>query len=115
MSSEKKLRATLLAAIAITTIGAVDPFGKGHHLPSPRQYLAIVVLWGSLGLVENVGGRVSGAAGNLSVLTLLAMAVLGPFGTTAIRFLEDTAAFFGSEVVVPDASYAGESGGGELA
>jgi hypothetical protein len=91
--------------ILVQTIGAVDLPGKAsatsplggagtRKMPSPRVYVPIVVLWGILGLVAETGAEQSRLASKLSLLVLLTGALLGPFGTTAIKFLNTVSTNF---------------------
>jgi hypothetical protein len=95
VTAEKRLAATHAAALAVQTVGALDPFGKGKvALPSPRVYVAIFVLWSLLGLVAQGSERLARAAANLSVLVLLTAAVMGPFGAKLTGFLQFSARNF---------------------
>ncbi len=82
LKPSRVITATLFAMIATQTVGSVD---AKHRLPSPRQYVAITVLWGILLLMADTGlGKL---AARLSTLILLTGMVLGPFGSTAVGFL----------------------------
>ena len=86
MSPGRTLSATFWAMILVQTIASADIFTKGpRKLPAPKQYVAIGVLWAILHMFE--GTRFARVAAQLSVLVLLAGAVLGPFGGVAIGFL----------------------------
>ena len=95
--SEQRLGATLLAAIAVETIGAVDPFHGRSQMPSPRRYIATILLWFVLGLVAQIGERAARMAGQLAALIVVTMTVLGPFGARAVRFLNQAAHTFPAE------------------
>lgn len=93
--SDKLLATTLVAALAVETIGAVDPFGPGKvYLPAPRRYLATWLLWFVLGLASATGAAGTRLAGHLSLLVLLTMVVIGPFGRKVIGFLDSAGRFF---------------------
>jgi hypothetical protein len=91
MSGQRVLGATMSGALAVQTIAAVAPFGGGVYLPPPRVYVAIWTLWGLLGLVAGLGARAERLAGRFSLLVLLSMAVLGPFGRKAVTFIDTVA------------------------
>lgn len=92
----KALAATFLAKIFVDTIGAIDPFGGKVYLPSPARYMATFLLWGILGIVAGFGPNAARVAGRIGAVTLLAAAVLGPFGAKAVGFLETVAHAEGS-------------------
>ncbi len=86
MSPARTLSATFWAMVLVQTIGSTDIFTDGpRKLPAPKQYVAIGVLWAILHLFE--GTRLERPAAALSVVVLLAAAVLGPFGVVALSFL----------------------------
>jgi peptidoglycan/LPS O-acetylase OafA/YrhL len=99
--SERRLGATLLAAIALETIGAVDPFTGRSQMPSPARYVATIVLWFVLGLAAQLGERMARVAGQLATLIVLTMAVLGPFGKRAVDFLNRVATTFPAQQETP--------------
>jgi hypothetical protein len=86
--------------VALQTIGSVDITGKGpRKLPAPKVYVAIVIVWSILGLVSDAGqSRAAALMGWLMVLTGM---VVGPFGTTAVKFLNTVAANFGAAPIQP--------------
>lgn len=88
MNPERTVSNTFWAMVLVQTIGSVDVFTAGpRKMPAPRQYVAIGVLWSILHMAA--GSRSFGRlAAGLSILTLLAAAVLGPFGAQAVTFLE---------------------------
>lgn len=88
MRAGATLAATFLAAILIETIGAVDPLGGGPQLPSPRRIAATCTVWFVLGLAGSLGHTAARAAAQLSLLVLLTMLVVGPFGKKALTFLQ---------------------------
>ena len=115
MSGEKLLSATLLAALGVQTIGNLDPFG-GVKLPPPRAYVAILTLWGILGLVAQASPNAARWSSRLSVLVLLTAATVGPFGRKAIDFLNLIARQFPIAPPSPQTSSPAPStlGGGSL-
>jgi hypothetical protein len=92
--SQKTLAATMTAALAVEAVAATSPFGGKVYLPPPRVFLAIWLLWFILGLVAATGPRLARLAGQFSLLLLLTMAVVGPFGRKALDFLTRATTFF---------------------
>lgn len=88
----KTLAATFVAKIFVDAIGGLDPFGGKVYLPSPARFMATFLLWSVLGVVAGVGPNASRIAGRIAAITLLAAAVLGPFGGKAIAFFKAAAA-----------------------
>jgi hypothetical protein len=84
----KTLAATFVAKMFVDTVGALDPFGGKVYLPSPARFMGTFLLWGLLGMVAAFGPNASRVAGRIAAVTLLAAAVLGPFGAKAIAFLK---------------------------
>lgn len=71
--------------VALQTMGSVDMPGKGpRKMPSPRSYVAIIVLFTTLHLVSDAGAP--RAAGMMAWVSVLAGMVLGPFGKTLSNF-----------------------------
>lgn len=71
--------------ILVQTIGSVDMPGYGaRKLPSPRQYLAIVVAWMVLFLAAGIGQQARRAAASLAWLLVVTGMVIGPFGKRLI-------------------------------
>lgn len=79
--------------VALQTIGSVDMPGRGpRKMPSPRAYAAIIVTWGILQLIADAGGERAGRATKVTAwVIVLAGMVLGPFGATFVKFLNNTA------------------------
>lgn len=88
---QKLLGTTLTGALAVETIGAIDPFGGKTFLPSPRRYAATWVVWFVLGMIAAGGGKAADMAGQFSVLVLTTMIFVGPFGKKAITFFRGVA------------------------
>lgn len=83
------------AMVGVQTIGSVDLPGHGDRkLPAPKQYVAIVVLWGLLGFVADLSAGAARAASALSVLLLLTGMVLGPFGKRFVSFISGVSSLF---------------------
>jgi hypothetical protein len=91
--SDKKLGTTLMAALAVETIGQLG----GKQLPAPRQYLATWLLWFVLGLVAGLGERAERFAWQLSALVVLTMMIVGPFGNRLLGFLNGVGRLFPTE------------------
>ena len=74
------------AALTIETVGALDPFGPEKvQLPSPRTYVATLVVWWVLGLVAGIGPSATRAASALGWLVVLLRLVTPPFGPKVLR------------------------------
>lgn len=87
MSDAKTVQNTLWIMILAQTIGSVDLPGQGaRKLPSPRAYVAIIVLWTTLGAIAET--RYSKLASRMSVALVITGAVLGPFGQRFVSFLK---------------------------
>jgi len=82
--------------VLIQTIGSVDLPGHGERkLPAPRAYVAIVVAYGILSLVADIPAKgARRAASAMAWVMVLAAAVVGPFGTTIIDFINGVATKF---------------------
>jgi hypothetical protein len=79
--------------IVLQTIGSVDMPGKGpRKLPAPRAYAAIIVTWGVLQLVADMGGERAGrAAKSVAWVIALAGMVIGPFGSVVTNLFNSVA------------------------
>lgn len=80
--------------VFLQTIGSVDMPGRGERkLPSPRSYVSIIVLFSLLQIIASAGAQ--RAASVMAWITVLLGLVKGPFGKTAIDFLNNIAQNFG--------------------
>jgi len=78
------------AMVILQTIGSVDTPGKGERkMPAPRSYVAIIVLFGTLGLFADAGYE--RAANVMAWVTVLVGVVIGPFGKTLSNFYNSIA------------------------
>ena len=91
MNPHRVLSSTYLAALAVNTVGAIDPLGGGAQMPSPKAFLATVTVWSVLGLVAGFGASAARASAQLAVLLLLTMVVVGPFGKKVVAFGQELA------------------------
>ena len=93
MSDAKTVQTTMWAMILIQTIGSVDLPGSGaRKLPSPRAYVAIIVLWSTLTMLAETSA--SKFASRMAVALVFTGAVVGPFGQRFASFLNTTAHLF---------------------
>ncbi len=95
-SGQKLLGSTLTAALAVETVGAIDPYAGRVYLPSPRTYLATWIVWFVLGVIASAGGRTARTAGQFSIVVLLTM-MMGPFGQKAIALVKKLGDFFSTQ------------------
>jgi hypothetical protein len=91
------LQTSFWVMVLIQSIGSVDMPGRGQRkMPSPRQYIAIVVTWTVLFLIAGVGEGARRATASLGWLMVLAGMVIGPFGVRVIGLFNTVATNFGS-------------------
>jgi hypothetical protein len=100
VNTEKLLGSTMLAALALATVGA----GK---FPPPHRYTGIFALWFLLGIVAGFGAGAARFCGALSSLVVLTMA-MGVSGKRALAWLSGVGPRLGT---VPPASSAPSAGG----
>lgn len=82
MDYGESLQASFWTMMALQTIGSIDMPGAGERkMPSPRSYLAVIVMWAILQLFADTGGSRGRLASSLGWLTVLTGMVVGPFGT----------------------------------
>lgn len=87
------LQASFWVMVLLQTIGSVDAPGRGpRKMPAPRAYAAVIVTWGILQLVADMGGERAGRAAKAMawVIVLVGM-VLGPFGSALTNLLNSVA------------------------
>jgi len=83
--SENSVTAAFWVMVALQTMGSVDMPGRGDRkMPSPRAYVAILVLFGTLHLIADAGAQ--RAASVMAWVTVLTGLVIGPFGTRLTNF-----------------------------
>jgi hypothetical protein len=76
--------------VFLHTLGSVDMPGKGERkMPSPRSYVAIIALFGILGVVADAGAERAAAAA--AWITVLLALVKGPFGGQLTNFVNAVA------------------------
>lgn len=77
--------------------------GKGpRKMPSPRNYAALIVAWGTLQLVADMG--MERAAKAIAWVLVLGGLVLGPFGTIVSNALNSVSSTVGSSSAPPTTS-----------
>jgi hypothetical protein len=104
------LQTSFWLMVALQTIGSVDMPGKGaRKLPSPRQYLAILVAWLVLGIAADISERAAKPAAMFGWLLVLAGMVAGPFGSRAVSLMNTVSGRFGVPPAPAAASAAGVS------
>ena len=98
MNYDRQLHSAFWLTIAVLTIGAVDMPGKGRRkLPSPRNYVAAIVVYAVLGLISDFGnGKAAAVMGWVTVLTGM---VAGSFGKAVIGFLNTVSSKFAVQPV----------------
>ena len=88
--SVNSLQTSFWIMIILQTIGSVDMPGRGpRKMPSPRSYAAIIVAWGILQIIADVGKERAAAA--VAWVIVLAGIVLGPFGQTLVNLFNSAA------------------------
>ena len=108
MNPDRQLHGSFFLMLAVQTIGALDMPGKGKRkLPSPRTYVAAIVVWAILGLVSDAGA--SRAAAVMGWVTVLTATVVGPFSKGILNFFDTVSTKF---IATPsDTGEGGATGG----
>lgn len=89
MNYDRQIQTSFFVMLAVQTIGSIDMPGKGKRkLPSPRAYVAAVVVWAVLGIVP------SKAAAVVGWVTVLTAIVVGPFSQGVLHFFDTIATKF---------------------
>lgn len=104
----ESLQTSFWVMVLIQTIGSVDMPGRGaRKMPSPRDYVAIVVTWMVLMLISGISQQVQRATAAMGWLLVVAGMVLGPFGQRMVSFFKTVAQNF---AIAPQTSTSGSSG-----
>lgn len=90
MNPAQTVETTFWAAIALRTIGAVDPKNGPRYLPPPSAYVAIYVTWMVLGLFTRT--RFARGAAMASLVLTLTTLVLGGAGAKLVGLFQTIAA-----------------------
>lgn len=91
MQDEQSIGAAMWIMVIIQTMTAVDLPGRGaRKLPAPRAYVPIIVGFGIVQLIADMG--FTRAAKALAWITVVSATVLGPFGKMLVSFLDSVAA-----------------------
>lgn len=93
--SDSSINASFWVMILLQTFGSFDPIaGSGpRKMPSPAAYVPVVVTWGVLQLVADMGFK--RGASKFGWLMVLAGVVIGPFGKKLIGFINWIATIYG--------------------
>lgn len=75
------------------------PGSGARKLPSPRQYVAIVVTWLILQLIADISEQARRAATVTGWILVLTGMVVGPFGKRFVSFLQTVGAEFSNAPV----------------
>ena len=87
MNTDSQITASMWVMIALQTIGSLDLPGKGpRKLPSPKQYVAIVIAWSVLHLMADA--NYEKPAATMGWVFVAAGMLIGPFGTTVINLFK---------------------------
>jgi uncharacterized protein YhhL (DUF1145 family) len=91
VDSSQSIEAAMWVMVVLQTLGAVDMPGRGKRkLPSPRVYVSVIISFGVLELLADMG--LEKAAKYMAWVIVVATLVLGPFGTKLSGFLNVVAA-----------------------
>lgn len=89
MQPETSLNASFWVMIGLQTLGSVDPKNGPRKLPSPKNYVAALIVWAGLELLADTRyARGAAVAGWVMVLTSL---VVGPSGQKLTDFFTNVA------------------------
>lgn len=95
--NEESLQTSFWVMVVVQTIGSVDMPGKGaRKMPSPRQYVAIVVTWLVLMFVAGINEQTARATRAIGWALVLTGMVIGPFGKRLVSLFNGIAGTIGS-------------------
>lgn len=95
--NEESLQTSFWVMVVVQTIGSVDMPGRGaRKMPSPRQYVAIVVTWLVLMFVAGINESTARATKAVGWALVLTGMVIGPFGKRAVSLFNNIGTTFGS-------------------
>lgn len=103
MSGSRTLAGTYVGALTIDTLGAIAPWSGGPTLPKPSALAGTWTLWFLLGLVSSFGERMERLAGQLSLLVLASMVVVGPYGDKVVAAMQKLASIYHAPYAQPGA------------
>jgi hypothetical protein len=90
--NEGSLQTSFWVMVMVQTIGSVDMPGRGQRkMPSPRQYVAILVTWLVLQLIAGISAGAARATAAIGWLLVLVGMVVGPFGQRVISLFTSVA------------------------
>lgn len=105
--NENGLQTSFWVMIIVQTLGSVDMPGHGpRKMPSPRQYVAILVTWLVLELVAGINAGAEKATAAIGWALVLTGLVVGPFGRQVINLFSVVSTQFSSSSPVPAAQQA---------
>lgn len=93
MNPSETVETTLLGAIILRTLGAIDPESGSSYMPAPSSFVAIFATWTVLGFLADT--RWARTARAMSIVLLLSMLVLGGAGQLLINFMGTISSRFG--------------------
>lgn len=106
------LQTSFWVMVVVQTIGSVDMPGKGaRKMPSPRQYIAIVVTWLVLMFIAGINDGTARATRAIGWALVATGMFVGPFGKRVISLFNSIASTFGS--TTPAQSVAGVAAAGQ--
>lgn len=93
--NEESLQTSFWLMVVVQTIGSVDMPGRGaRKMPSPRQYVAIVVTWLVLMFIAGINDGAARATKAIGWVLVLVGMVIGPFGKRVISLFNTIATNF---------------------
>lgn len=90
--NQESLQTSFWIMVVVQTIGSVDMPGKGaRKMPSPRQYVAIVVTWLVLMFVAGINESTARATKAIGWALVVTGMVIGPFGKRVVSLFNSIA------------------------